>query len=56
MTYRSLWGGVIPERDGDELQRWGIKGVFRTGASLSGIVDFMRECGQLRNSGSTTES
>jgi len=40
-----LWlaGGVIPQRDREEVRRLGFSGVFPTGSSLDEIADFIRE-------------
>ncbi len=35
-------GGIIPEDDAVSLKRLGVAAVFQPGASLEGIVDFIR--------------
>lgn len=35
-------GGIIPEDDAESLKRLGVAAVFQPGASLEGIVDFIR--------------
>jgi methylmalonyl-CoA mutase C-terminal domain/subunit len=35
-------GGVIPDEDATELKKAGVAEVFQPGASLAGIVDFIR--------------
>ena len=35
-------GGTIPRADAEELKRLGVAEVFTPGASLGGIVDFLR--------------
>jgi methylmalonyl-CoA mutase C-terminal domain/subunit len=35
-------GGTIPRDDAEELKRLGVAEVFTPGASLGGIVDFLR--------------
>ena len=35
-------GGIIPDEDAAELKRQGVAAVFQPGASLEGIVDFIR--------------
>ena len=35
-------GGIIPDEDAVELKRQGVSAVFQPGASLEGIVDFIR--------------
>ena len=35
-------GGIIPDEDAMELKRQGVAAVFQPGASLEGIVDFIR--------------
>jgi methylmalonyl-CoA mutase C-terminal domain/subunit len=37
-----LLGGIIPEADIAEMKRLGVAAVFQPGASLKGIVDFIR--------------
>jgi methylmalonyl-CoA mutase C-terminal domain/subunit len=38
-----LVGGIIPDEDAAELKRLGVAGIFQPGASLDGIVEFIRE-------------
>ena len=38
-----LVGGIIPDDDIQELEKAGVARVFQPGASLAGIVDFIRE-------------
>ena len=35
-------GGIIPDEDAAELKQLGVAAVFQPGASLEGIVDFLR--------------
>lgn len=35
-------GGTIPDSDAEELKKAGVAGVFQPGASLDGIVEFIR--------------
>ena len=35
-------GGIIPDGDAVELKRLGVAAVFQPGASLEGIVEFIR--------------
>ena len=35
-------GGIIPDQDAAALKREGVAAVFQPGASLDGIVDFIR--------------
>jgi methylmalonyl-CoA mutase, C-terminal domain len=35
-------GGIIPDEDAAALQRDGVAAVFQPGASLDGIVEFIR--------------
>src|ERR1051326_5911725 len=35
-------GGIIPDEDALDLKRQGVAAVFQPGASLEGIVDFIR--------------
>jgi methylmalonyl-CoA mutase C-terminal domain/subunit len=35
-------GGIIPDEDAATLKRLGVAAVFQPGASLEGIVDFIR--------------
>jgi methylmalonyl-CoA mutase C-terminal domain/subunit len=39
---RVVVGGIIPDEDAEELKRIGVAGVFQPGASLEGIVEFIR--------------
>ncbi len=36
-------GGIIPDSDIPELKQLGVTGVFQPGASMEGIVKFIRE-------------
>src|SRR5207248_642864 len=36
-------GGIIPDEDAVELKKQGVAAVFQPGASLEGIVNFIRE-------------
>src|SRR3954451_3982247 len=36
-------GGIVPDEDAAELKRLGVAEVFQPGASLDGIVNFIRE-------------
>jgi methylmalonyl-CoA mutase C-terminal domain/subunit len=36
-------GGIIPNDDAAELKKMGVAGVFQPGASLEGIVGFIRD-------------
>jgi methylmalonyl-CoA mutase C-terminal domain/subunit len=40
---RVVVGGIIPDEDAEELKRLGVAAVFQPGASLDGIVSFIRE-------------
>ncbi len=40
---RVVVGGIIPDEDLPALQEMGVARVFRPGASLASIVDFLRE-------------
>ena len=35
-------GGIVPDEDAAELKKLGVAAVFQPGASLQGIVDFIR--------------
>jgi len=35
-------GGTVPDEDAEELKKKGVAAVFQPGASLDGIVDFIR--------------
>jgi len=35
-------GGIVPDEDAAELKRQGVAAVFQPGASLEGIVEFIR--------------
>jgi methylmalonyl-CoA mutase C-terminal domain/subunit len=37
-----LVGGIIPDEDAEHLKNLGVAAVFQPGASLQGIVDFIR--------------
>ena len=39
---RVIVGGIIPDQDAAELKRLGVAAVFQPGASLEGIVEFIR--------------
>ncbi|MGI8745415.1 MAG: cobalamin B12-binding domain-containing protein [Bryobacteraceae bacterium] len=39
---RVIVGGIIPDEDAAELKRRGVAAVFQPGASLGGIVEFIR--------------
>jgi len=36
-------GGIIPKEDDEDLYRVGVKGIFRPGAKINEIADFLRE-------------
>src|SRR6267154_1896590 len=36
-------GGIVPDADIPEMKRQGVAGIFQPGASLEGIVTFIRE-------------
>ena len=38
-----LVGGIIPDEDAQNLMRLGVSAVFQPGASLEGIIAFIRE-------------
>jgi methylmalonyl-CoA mutase C-terminal domain/subunit len=35
-------GGIVPDEDAAQLKRLGVAAVFQPGASLEGIVEFIR--------------
>jgi methylmalonyl-CoA mutase C-terminal domain/subunit len=35
-------GGIIPDEDAETLKKSGVAAVFQPGASLEGIVEFIR--------------
>jgi len=35
-------GGIVPDQDAEALKKQGVAAVFQPGASLDGIVDFIR--------------
>ena len=37
-----LVGGIVPDEDAEHLKRLGVAAVFQPGASLEGIIDFIR--------------
>jgi len=37
-----LVGGIVPDDDAEQLKRLGVAAVFQPGASLNGIVEFIR--------------
>ena len=37
-----LVGGIVPDEDAEHFKRLGVAAVFQPGASLEGIVDFIR--------------
>jgi methylmalonyl-CoA mutase C-terminal domain/subunit len=39
---RVIVGGIIPDDDAEELKTAGVAAVFQPGASLEGIVEFIR--------------
>jgi len=39
---RVVVGGIIPDEDAAQLKKLGVAAVFQPGASLEGIVDFIR--------------
>lgn len=39
---RVIVGGIIPDEDAAELKKLGVAAVFQPGASLTGIVEFIR--------------
>jgi len=42
-------GGIIPKEDDDALYQMGVKGIFRPGAKIKEIADFLKkECAQKR--------
>ncbi|MFN0074054.1 MAG: cobalamin B12-binding domain-containing protein [Chloroflexota bacterium] len=49
-----VWaGGIIPERDVEELKAMGVREVFRPGASLSATVELVRRLTEERSSAAT---
>ena len=38
-----LVGGIVPDEDAEELKRQGVAAVFQPGASLDGIVNFIKK-------------
>jgi methylmalonyl-CoA mutase C-terminal domain/subunit len=40
---RVIVGGIVPDEDAEELKRQGVAAVFQPGASLDGIVAFIRQ-------------
>jgi len=38
-----LVGGIVPDEDAEELRRQGVAAVFQPGASLDGIVNFIKK-------------
>src|SRR3954462_2381761 len=43
LDVKVVLGGIIPDEDAAELKRQGVAAVFQPGASLDGIVKFIRE-------------
>lgn len=43
-----LLGGIIPEEDIDPLKKAGVAEIFTPGASLDGIVEFIRKNSPIR--------
>ena len=39
---RVILGGIIPDDDCQEMKRLGVAAIFRPGASLRSIIDFIR--------------
>ena len=39
---RVIVGGIIPDEDAAELKKRGVAAVFQPGASLEGIIEFIR--------------
>jgi len=39
---RVIVGGIVPDEDAEALKQQGVAAVFQPGASLDGIVDFIR--------------
>ncbi len=35
-------GGIIPDEDAEQLKKQGVAAVFQPGASLEGIIEFLR--------------
>ncbi len=44
-----LVGGIVPDEDAAQLKRLGVAAVFQPGASLEGIVEFIRSLGAQRD-------
>ena len=42
MDVRVIVGGIIPDEDAESLKQLGVAAVFQPGASLEGIVQFIR--------------
>ena len=42
MDVKVIVGGIVPDEDAAELKRLGVAEVFQPGASLEGIVNFIR--------------
>ena len=42
MDVKVIVGGIVPDEDAAELKRLGVAEVFQPGASLDGIVSFIR--------------
>jgi len=40
---RVIVGGIVPDEDAEALKRQGVAAVFQPGASLDGIVAFIRQ-------------
>ncbi len=43
-----LVGGIIPRKDGQELMKMGVDGIFGPGTPTHEIVDFIRRCVEKR--------
>jgi methylmalonyl-CoA mutase, C-terminal domain len=50
-----LVGGIVPDEDAAHLKRLGVAAVFQPGASLEGIVEFIRQSILARTTGPTTD-
>jgi methylmalonyl-CoA mutase C-terminal domain/subunit len=46
-----LLGGIVPDEDAEQLKRLGVAAVFQPGASLNGIVEFIRRSVQTAHAG-----
>jgi methylmalonyl-CoA mutase C-terminal domain/subunit len=46
-----LLGGIVPDEDAEQLRRLGVAAVFQPGASLNGIVEFIRRSVQKAHAG-----